>query len=100
MPGRPFESILNATPLAAAVLIFATSSFDIFLVVDAGATFRIGQFFVVILTALAIVRTIGRSDIPTLGLVPLLAWLAVQITFIPATAFWPKPVGYCLWLSL
>jgi hypothetical protein len=84
----------------AAVLILLTSSFDIFLVVEAGANFRIGQFFVVMLIGLAIARTTQRADIPTLGLTPMLAWLAIQIVFIPATAFWPKSAGYCFWLAL
>lgn len=87
-------------PLVAAVLIVLTSSFDIFLVVEAGANFRIGQVFVVMLTALALARTIQHADIPTLGLMPALAWLAVQIVFIPVTVFWPKSAGYCFWLAL
>ena len=86
--------------LVAAILIVLTSSFDIFLVIEAGANFRIGQFSAVMLIGLAIVRTIQRSDIPTLGLTPLLAWLAVQIVFIPTTTFWPKSAGYCCWLAL
>lgn len=86
--------------LATAILIALTSSFDIFLVVEAGGNFRIGQIFVIILTILAIARTIQHSDVPTLGLLPLLGWLVVQVMFIPATAFWPKSVGYCFWLSL
>jgi hypothetical protein len=86
--------------LVAAILIVLTSSFDIFLVIEAGANFRIAQFLVVILMVLAIARTTQRPDIPTLGLAPLLAWLAIQILFIPTTIFWPKSVGYCFWLAL
>jgi hypothetical protein len=84
----------------AAVLIVLTSSFDIFLVVEVGANFRVGQFLAMMLIVLAIARTIHRPDLPTLGLAPLLAWLAIQIVFISATTFWPKSVGYCFWLAL
>ncbi|HZQ52967.1 MAG TPA: hypothetical protein VFB14_12260 [Bryobacteraceae bacterium] len=83
-----------------AVTIMITSSFDVFLVIQAGANFRFCQIATVPLLALAFLR-IGREKIlPTLGLGPLLLWLAFQLIFFPIADFWLKSVGYCFWLIL
>jgi hypothetical protein len=88
--------------LAVAVtgLMFLTSSFDLFLVINLGGNFRLCQLLVPILFALALVRVVRREEIPTLGAPSLVAWLAVQVLFIPNSSFWPKSVGYCLWLLM
>jgi hypothetical protein len=81
-----------------AVLILLTSSFDIFLVVQAGGNYRFCQLATVLLTLLAVIRAVRGRRIPVLGSTPLMIWLLFQILFIPASTFWPKSVGYCLWL--
>jgi hypothetical protein len=83
-----------------AVLIFLTSSFDIFLVFEAGGNYRFCQIITPVIILLALVKAARGARITVLGVVPLFIWLIVQIVFIPATAFWPKSVGYCLWLLL
>jgi hypothetical protein len=83
-----------------AVLIFLTSSFDIFLVVEAGGNYRVCQIVAPVLVLLAIIKAARGRRIPALGALPLFVWLIVQILFIPATSFWQKSAGYCLWLLL
>ena len=77
-----------------------TSSFDIFLVINAGGNFRFCQIVAAILLVIAVLRFIAGARAPVLGLLPLCAWLTFQILFIPASDFWPKSFGYCLWLLL
>ena len=89
---------LNRTAVAAAALIVFTSSFDIALVVQVGATFRFCQIFALIPISLAVLRTNFGAVTPILGARPLAIWLAFQIMFIPVGEFWPKSLGYCLWL--
>ena len=83
-----------------AAAIMVTSSFDVFLVIQAGANFRFCQIATLPLLALAFLRIRDRKILPTLGLGPLLLWLAFQLIFFPVTDFWPKSVGYCFWLLL
>jgi hypothetical protein len=91
---------LKRAALIMAGLIILTSSFDIFLVIQAGGNYRLCQLVGLILLALAILRSTRAGKIPTLGVVPLSIWLIFQILFIPVSDFWPKSVGYCLWLTL
>jgi hypothetical protein len=94
--GRP----LNRVAMVTAVLILLTSSFDIFLVVEAGGNYRFCQILTALLVILAILKSARRSRNPVLGALPLAIWLVFQILFIPTTDFWPKSLGYCLWLLL
>jgi hypothetical protein len=91
---------LNRFALVVAVLIMVTSSFDIFLVFEAGSNFRFGQLLTPILALFAILRAVSGGYTPTLGAVPVLAWFLVQLLFFPVTDFWPKSLGYCFWLLL
>ena len=91
---------VNRGAILTAVLVLLTSSFDIFLVLEAGGNYRFCQIIVPVLVLLAIMKAAGGRKIPVLGLIPLIVWLVFQILFIPATGFWPKSLGYCLWLSL
>jgi hypothetical protein len=91
---------LGRFALALAALVVVTSSFDIFLVFEAGGTFRFGQLLAPVLAAIAIIRAVSGGHAPTLGALPLFAWLLVQLVFFPVTDFWPKSLGYCFWLCL
>lgn len=83
-----------------ATAIMITSSFDLFLVIQAGANFRFCQIATLPLCALALLRIRGRRVLPTLALAPLLLWLGFQMVFFPVAEFWPKSIGYCFWLLL
>ncbi len=91
---------LNWVALATAILILLTSSFDIFLGLEASGNYRFCQVITPVLVLLAAIKAAKGSRIPVLGALPLLIWLAAQILFIPVTGFWPKSLGYCFWLSL
>ena len=86
--------------LVAAILILFTSSFDIFLVVNVGGNYRFCQFVLAPLIVLATIKAWRARRIPTLGSVGLCIWFLFQTAFIPTTEFWPRSVGYCLWLAL
>jgi hypothetical protein len=97
MPIKRLASVLIAT----AAGIFFTSSFDIVLNIDAGPNIRIAQIFGVILIVAAILKS--RSGLfmqMPLGGSLLLAWLTVQLAFVPVSEFWEKSLGYCIWLAL
>ena len=87
-----------ATSVAVAMLL--TSSFDVFLALEIGGTFRLCQLLAPLLVLLAFVKASYVRYIPVLGLLPLTIWLAFQVLFIPATDFWPRSLGYCIWLVL
>ncbi|HEX4227614.1 MAG TPA: hypothetical protein VHZ07_03015 [Bryobacteraceae bacterium] len=91
---------LNRVVKITAVLILLTSSFDIFLIAEAGGNYRFCQIVTPVLVVLAVVKAFRSARIPVLGALPLSIWFIFQIIFIPATDFWPKSVGYCLWLLL
>jgi hypothetical protein len=91
---------LNRVAMITAGVIILTSSFDIFLVIQAGGNYRLCQIAAVILLALAVLRTTRVRRMPTLGALALFIWLMFQILFIPVAGFWPKSAGYCLWLML
>jgi hypothetical protein len=91
---------LQRLSMVTAVLILFTSSFDIFLVVNAGGNYRFCQVILPPLIALAIIKVLRGHRIPTLGSVWLSVWFLFQVAFIPVTDFWPKSLGYCLWLLL
>jgi hypothetical protein len=91
---------LHRFSIITAILILFTSSFDIFLVVNAGGNYRLCQIILPPLIVLAIIKASLRRRIPTLGSVSLCIWFLFQVAFIPATDFWPKSLGYCLWLLL
>jgi hypothetical protein len=91
---------LNRLATLTAVFILLTSSFDIFLILEAGGNYRFCQMITPVLFLLAIVKAARGGRIPVLGAFPLIIWLLFQIAFIPATDFWPKSLGYCLWLLL
>jgi O-antigen ligase len=91
---------LNIVAIILAAGISLTSSFDIFLVIQAGGNFRFCQLLVFPLLLLACWRVLNRGLIPTLGLTSGFVWFCFQLLFVPATDFWPKSLGYCLWLLL
>jgi hypothetical protein len=91
---------LQRIAMVTACIAILTSSFDIFLVIEAGGNYRLCQVLVPILLALALLRARHAGETPTLGATPLCFWLTFQVLFIPATNFWPKSLGYCLWLML
>jgi hypothetical protein len=91
---------LHRLAIFAACIAILTSSFDIFLVIEAGGNYRLCQVMVPILLGLALLRARQIGEAPTLGAAPLCFWLIFQVLFIPATSFWPKSLGYCLWLML
>ena len=95
-----FSEPVMRLAIVAAVLVLVTSSFDIFLVIEAGGNYRFCQILTVVLVCLAMVKAVRDSIVPVLGLLPLSIWLFVQIAFVPVTDFWPKSLGYCLWLLL
>jgi hypothetical protein len=83
-----------------AVLILITSSFDIALIIQAGGNYRFCQLIAAAMLVLAALRLLRGSMVPVLGLTPLLIWFVFQLLFVPSSDFWPKSVGYCLWLFL
>ena len=91
---------LQRLSIVIAILILFTTSFDIFLVVNAGGNYRFCQVILLPLIVLAIVKVSRGHRIPTLGSVGLCVWFLFQVAFIPATDFWPKSLGYSLWLLL
>jgi len=92
---------LQRFAMVTAILILFTSSFDIFLVINAGGNYRFCQVILAPLTILAITKVLwGDRLILTLGSLWLSAWFFFQVAFIPSTDFWPKSLGYCLWLLL
>ena len=91
---------VQRTALIIAVLISLTSSFDIFMVVNAGGNYRFCQIVSLVLVVLAVLRATRGKPRPVLGAVPLSIWFLFQCAFIPSTDFWPKSLGYCLWLAL
>ncbi len=95
-----FSPALQRMALLLAVLILLTSSFDIFLVVNVGGNYRFCQIIALFPIVLASIRALWGSPVPTLGLLPLSIWFLAQVFFIPVANFWPKSVGYCLWLFL
>jgi hypothetical protein len=86
--------------VATAALMILTSSFDIALVVQAGGNYRFCQIISPILILLAGLKAARGLHPPLLGAFPACLWLFFQICFIPVTGFWPKSLGYCLWLLL
>ena len=89
---------LNRIAIVTAVLMMLTSSFDIFLALQAGGTYRFCQAIAPLLIALAAIRSLRGVKMPVLGALPLLIWLLFLILFIPNASFWPKSVAYCFWL--
>jgi len=96
----PISSPLRRFSAILAVLVMATRSFDLVLIMKAGGNFRFCQVAGLVLFLLALMRLRRHAAIPTLGGMSLCTWLFVQILFIPVATFWPKSVGYCLWLAL
>lgn len=91
---------MNLLALAAAVVFF-TSSFDIFLVLNIGPNIRIAQLFTLVLLAAALLtRKLGRTMEVPLGAPFLIAWLGIQLAFVPVAEFWQKSMAYCVWLAL
>jgi hypothetical protein len=99
-PTAPLSQPLQRLCMVTAILILFTSSFDIFLVINAGGNYRFCQIILPLLIALAIIKASRARIIPTLGSIALCVWFGFQMAFIPATDFWPKSLGYCLWLLL
>lgn len=81
--------------------MFLTSSFDVFLNIDAGPNIRAAQLLAVILVAAAFALRRSRValELP-LGSRALLAWFCLQLAFIPVADFWLKSLAYCVWLAL
>ena len=95
-----FNARLNRIGIITAALILLTSSFDVFLVWEAGGNYRFCQLITPVLVVLALSKAMRGRTIPVLGFVPLSIWLCFQLLFIPSTDFWPKSLGYCVWLSV
>ncbi len=91
---------LQRLAIGIAILLLFTSSFDIFLVVNAGGNYRFCQLISLFLASLALVKAGAGRSIPVLGFVPACIWFVFQLVFVPVTDFWPKSLGYCLWLLL
>jgi hypothetical protein len=91
---------LNRLAELIAIVILLTSSFDIFLVWQAGGNYRLCQVITPVLVLLAMLKATRGTRLPVLGALPLFIWFLFQVCFIPATTFWPKSIGYCLWLLL
>lgn len=91
---------LTRTALFLAGVVILTSSFDIFLVIHAGGTYRICQVAGALLLSLALLKTWRAGIKPILGLTPLIIWFAFQALFIPIAPFWQKSFAYCVWLML
>jgi O-antigen ligase len=92
---------LQRFAMIAAVLILFTSSFDIFLVINAAGNYRFCQIVLLPLIALGIIRALWTDRLVlTIGSLWLSVWFLFQVAFIPVTDFWPKAVGYCFWLLL
>jgi O-Antigen ligase len=86
--------------LAAAAMFF-TSSFDIFLNLNLGPNVRIAQLFALFLfTGALLTHRLGKAMELPLGGTFLIAWLAVQLAFVPVAEFWQKSLAYCIWLAL
>lgn len=84
-----------------AAAMFMTSSFDVFLNIDAGPNIRTAQLLALILVAAAFLkRRRGLALELPIGATALLVWLCIQIAFIPVSAFWLKSLAYCIWLAL
>lgn len=97
---RRLSSPLSQLAKTMAVLIMLTSSFDLFLVIQAGGTLRFCEILTALTLILALVRISSGTSLPVLGLKPLVAWFVFQVLFIPVAGFWPKSLAYCLWLAL
>jgi hypothetical protein len=96
----PFSQPLLSLSRVVAILILLTSSCDLILVINAGGNFRFCQITSVFLIGLALIKWTHGPRISIIGFGALSIWLCFQIAFIPTTDFWPKSVGYCLWLLL
>ena len=91
---------MNFLVLAAAVVFF-TSSFDIFLVLNIGPNIRIAQLFTLVLLAAALItHKLGMTMEIPLGAPYLIAWLGIQLAFVPVAEFWQKSMAYSVWLAL
>ncbi|MGA3081108.1 MAG: hypothetical protein ABSD44_06965 [Terracidiphilus sp.] len=87
--------------VAAATVVFFTSSFDTFLNVNLGPNIRIAQLFALVLLAAALLtRRLGMTMEIPLGGLYLLAWCGVQLAFVPVAVYWQKSLAYCIWLLL
>lgn len=93
---RPYRILV-----AAAAMVFFTSSFDLFLNINLGPNIRIAQLFALLLVVAALLthRLGSTLEIPLGGLY-LVAWCGVQLGFVPVAEFWQKSLAYCLWLVL
>lgn len=87
--------------LAAAALVFFTSSFDTFLNINLGPNIRVAQLFALALCATALItHRLGRTMEIPLGGLYLVAWCGVQLAFVPVAVYWQKSLAYCIWLAL
>ncbi|MFZ1084081.1 MAG: hypothetical protein WAN35_03850 [Terracidiphilus sp.] len=93
---RPYRILL-----AAATVVFFTSSFDLFLNINLGPNIRIAQLFALVLMAAALLtHRMGRTMEIPLGGLYLVAWCVVQLAFVPVAEFWQKSFAYCIWLAM
>ncbi len=93
---RPYHLLI-----AAAAVVFFTSSFDLILNINLGPNIRIAQLFTLMLVAAALLtHRMGRTMEIPLGGLYLLVWWAVQLSFVPVAEFWLKSLAYCVWLAL
>lgn len=94
------SSPFNRVALFLASLTILTSSFDIFLAVQVGGTYRLCQIAAAFLFVIAVLKVRRSGVIPVLGAVPLIIWSMFQVFFMSVSAFWPKSLAYCVWLTL
>jgi hypothetical protein len=93
---RPYHLLV-----AAAAVVFFTSSFDLFLNINLGPNIRMAQLFALVLVAAVLLtHRLGRTMEIPLGGLYLVAWCGVQLAFVPVAEFWQKSLAYCLWLAL
>lgn len=79
-------------------LAVLTSSFDVFLVFEAGLNFRIAQLFLMGVLVLAIRRLRVTPIEWPVGFASLVCWTAFIIAFVPHTVMLMRSLGYACWL--
>jgi len=99
-PNISLSALCLRAALIVASIAILTCSFDIFLVVQVGGTFRLCQLLTLTLLPLALLQARWKGAVPVLGLYSILLWWFVQALFIPVSSFWPKSAGYVFWLAL
>ncbi|MVM39566.1 hypothetical protein GO730_21435 [Spirosoma sp. HMF3257] len=85
------------------LLVFLSSSFDIFLNLKLGGfSFRFVYIIVILLFVISVADMIWKNTIhiKVLGIIPFLAWSLILIIFIPNTPLLARNIGYIVWLYI